>query len=127
METGYSTGLCGCCHDKKVCCKGFCCPCVLTCKTWAKLNDEVYGCKHCIHPISPFWVRQTIRRRKHMEEENCKDCCTFLFCCCCAVYQDAREVDLGTIVIPMDEFYKGKQHISNDENNNQTHERFVNC
>ena len=105
----FTTGLLSFCSDVTVCCyTTLCAPCQNS-KTWAELNGETCQCKHLLFFVDPFWVRQTIRRRRHMEEKCMGDCCAEMCCLYCVVCQNAREVGTGSVLPPETEYYKGNE------------------
>ena len=109
MEGDFSTGLFSCCSDCGVCIYGYFCPLCLNLQTWAHLYNESCGCRYLLFGISPFWVRQTIRRRKHMSDSCCCDTLKLCLCFECYICQNAREVNMGGAPAPATEYYKGNQ------------------
>ena len=103
----FTTGLFGCMSDIGTCLYGTFCPVCLNLKTFSKLNEEECDCCYLLNPISEFWVRQTIRRRKHMKKEACCDTLTAGFCFACAICQDAREVNANRFPKSQSEYYAG--------------------
>lgn len=105
----YQYTLLGCCQDASVMTYAcFCCPCQLA-HNWAAVTNQECAFEHVICMSSPYWTRQFLRRRRHMEKELVGDCLALTCCCPCFICQDSREIANGYIDFPESEFYYGEQ------------------
>lgn len=104
----FSTGLCSCCTDCGSCCYGWICGCCLFSDNWKKIRGTANPCCMCFCPMSMFWVRQTLRMRKHMSRNDCGDCMTSCLCWNLANCQHARELNNGFCLPNGTEYYSGE-------------------
>ena len=102
----FSSSLFDCCQDSGVCIYTCFCGWCQASTNWAKIRGKNHcGCEDCSLLPAPFWTRQFIRTRKHMEEKCMSDCCVFCFCTPCEICQEAREIKNGFGIPPPTEYY----------------------
>lgn len=93
--SGWTTGLTDCCDDSSVCALGCFCPCILHYSSLKLAEGRDDCCRQIFCPMSPFNLRQVIRRRRNMEYDGCRDCIETTFCMPCAICQLNRELVYG--------------------------------
>ncbi|CAF3914821.1 unnamed protein product [Rotaria sordida] len=89
FEHPWSTTLCSCCTNMKLCCFAFFCPCCFEYKLYKQAGENICG---CMCPGSRFALRTKIRTAFRIEGDLCNDCCVSTFCPCCSAIQMAREL-----------------------------------
>jgi len=86
----WSSGLCACFDDCKICmCVAFCTPCY-ACKISQRVGE------HCCVPLCAGGIlplRQKIRMMLGIQGSICNDCLTLWMCGHCALCQMGRELD----------------------------------
>ncbi|XP_071189755.1 cornifelin homolog A-like [Salvelinus alpinus] len=99
IKTGvWSSSICDCCDDMKICCFGFWCPCCLRCQMSTDFGEcfclpllDIFV--NCIPAVS-LALRSTMRERYRIQGTICNDCLLVAFCTPCAWCQMARELKL---------------------------------
>lgn len=90
-------GLFDCFRDSRICVFGTFCPCVLSAKVQAKIEDETFTCCHLLFMNHPFWNRQEIKIKMGVPLDYKTDCAAYIFCFPCAVCQDARIIQYAKL------------------------------
>ena len=105
MAADFSTGLLSCFADTGICCYTYFCPFCQAADNWGKIRGKNCGLDDCCFLPLPYWTRQFIRTRKHMDEACFTDC--LVMCCCtsCEICQEARELKNGFGLPPPTEYY----------------------
>ncbi|MBN3310652.1 cornifelin homolog [Amia ocellicauda] len=93
----WSTGICDCCQDLKICCCSFWCfPC-FACQTTREYGEclclPLLDMSGCIPPIG-LTLRAGTRERYGIKDTVCNDCLYTVFCYTCSWCQIAREIKL---------------------------------
>ena len=104
----FSSGLFDCLSDTGTCCYGWYFGCCLFRDNFRTIRGTANPCCMCLCPISLFWVRQTLRMRKHMDKSYCSDCLTTCLCWELANCQHARELKQGNCLPDGSEYYGGE-------------------
>ncbi|XP_056156456.1 cornifelin homolog [Lampris incognitus] len=101
----WSTGICGCCDDVKVCCFAYWCfPC-FACVTTSEFGEcfclplmdvmwsplQIAGIPSCTSPVS-MSMRAAVRNRYGIQGDMVGDCVYTTFCNICSWCQIAREI-----------------------------------
>lgn len=108
----HAFGLFGCLTDFPVCLYTCFLPGCAMVSNNAMLRSEKCSFMHLICFSNPYWARQTIRTRKHMARADVPDCFTAMCCMPCMVCQDQRELKLGNVGLPPNEYYFNEQKIN---------------
>uniref|UniRef100_A0A2C9KHP4 Uncharacterized protein n=1 Tax=Biomphalaria glabrata TaxID=6526 RepID=A0A2C9KHP4_BIOGL len=87
----WSSGLCDCTEDRKICCNGFwCLPC-LACQVSQDMGESF--CLPCCVPCAYLYVLRTkIRMEQNITGSTMDDCCPVCCCPSCTLCQLAREL-----------------------------------
>ncbi|KAL2094536.1 hypothetical protein ACEWY4_009255 [Coilia grayii] len=91
----WSTGICDCCTDMRICCCAvWCYPCFVG-STLSAFNENFALCCFDAGPVSPMSLalRYGVRKKYGIQGSLCDDC--FLVYCCnpCSMCQVAREIE----------------------------------
>ncbi|XP_043929138.1 cornifelin-like [Protopterus annectens] len=96
QENDWSSGICDCCDDMKICCCAFwCLPC-FACSTADRFGECLclplldYTSGHI--PAVSLSIRVAARERYRIKGSICNDCCMICWCNWCSWCQVAREI-----------------------------------
>ena len=111
-DVEWKSNIGDCCFDLPLCCKGFCCPCILFGRQAQRLNQDsccIKGCQClcCCTCLMPAYRHKM--RLKHKIRQGCNDCCESIFCPCCTLIQQEQEVrqeDFSEVPGPQNQMMK---------------------
>ena len=101
----FSTGLFDCLNDLPLCIFTCFCPYCSNSVNWSMIRGDECNLEYFLCPTAPYWTRQFIRSRKHMEKARFSDAVEMVCCTECFICQDGRELKNGFGVPPPSEHY----------------------